>query len=75
MALVVAMIACGRAGMLSSQTGPAEQAMSLERQGKLVEAEAAWKTIARGSPSNAEPLAHLGFIESKLGHSSDAIAS
>jgi len=75
MALVLALLACSRAGVLAAQTGVAEQAMVLERQGKLVEAEAAWKAIAKENPSNAEPFAHLGFIESKLEHYSEAIAS
>lgn len=48
-----------------AQPDPGQVAFSLEREGKLVEAEAAWNALAKQYPSNPEPLAHLGLIESK----------
>jgi len=56
-----------------SQTDPGQVAFTLEREGKLAEAKAAWGELARQYPSKAEPLAHLGLIESKLEHYPEAI--
>ena len=54
---------------------PAEQAaVSLEQQGKSAEAEEAWKAIYKTQPSNPEPLAHLGLLESRQEHYPEAIA-
>ena len=56
-----------------SQTNPGQVAFSLEREGKLAEAEAAWNALAKQYPSNPEPLAHMGLIESRQGHYAEAI--
>ena len=56
-----------------AQTDPGQVAFSLEREGKLAEAEAAWSALAKQYPSNPEPLAHLGLIESKQEHYPEAI--
>ena len=56
-----------------AQPDPGQVAFSLEREGKLVEAEAAWNALAKQYPSNPEPLAHLGLIESKQQHYLKAI--
>ena len=56
-----------------AQTDPGSVAFSLEREGKLAEAEAAWTALAKQHPSNPEPLAHLGLIESKQEHYVEAI--
>jgi tetratricopeptide (TPR) repeat protein len=56
-----------------AQPDPGQVAFSLEREGKLVEAEAAWNALAKQYPSNPEPLAHLGLIESKQQHYAKAI--
>jgi hypothetical protein len=57
----------------SAQTDPGQVAFSLEREGKLTEAEAAWSALAKQFPTRAEPLAHLGLIESKQEHYAEAI--
>jgi tetratricopeptide (TPR) repeat protein len=72
--LTLALLAASRACIVFPQGGMAEQAEALERQGKLVEAEAAWKSVAKEHPSSGEPLAHVGLIEAKLEHYSEAIA-
>lgn len=56
-----------------AQTDPGQVAFSLEREGKLVEAEAAWSALAKQYPTNPEPLAHMGLIESKQEHYAEAI--
>lgn len=56
-----------------AQTDPGQVAFSLEREGKLAEAEAAWSALAKQYPTNPEPLAHLGLIESKQEHYPEAI--
>jgi tetratricopeptide (TPR) repeat protein len=55
------------------QTDPGQVAFSLEREGKLAEAEAAWNALAKQYPTNPEPLAHMGLIESKQEHYAEAI--
>ena len=60
-------------GVAVAQTDPGQVAFSLEREGKLAEAEAAWSALAKQYPTNPEPLAHMGLIESKLGHYTEAI--
>ena len=56
-----------------AQTDPGQVAFSLEREGKLAEAEAAWSALAKQHPTSAEPLAHIGLIESKQEHYTEAI--
>ena len=56
-----------------AQTNPGQVAFSLEREGKLAEAEAAWNALAKQYPTNPEPLAHMGLIESRQGHYAEAI--
>lgn len=57
----------------AAQTDPGQIAYSLEREGRLPEAAAAWGALAKQYPSNPEPLAHLGLIESKQEHYPEAI--
>ena len=57
----------------AAQSDPGQVAFSLEREGKLTEAEAAWSALAKQYPSNPEPLAHMGLIESKQEHYTEAI--
>jgi len=57
-----------------AQTDPGGVAFSLEREGKLPEAEAAWSALATRYPTNPEPLAHMGLIEARQEHYAEAIA-
>jgi tetratricopeptide (TPR) repeat protein len=50
-----------------------QQAIQLEQQGKLAEAELAWRALARSEPSNAEPWAHLGLLEAHQEHYKEAV--
>ncbi|HEY1580202.1 MAG TPA: tetratricopeptide repeat protein [Terracidiphilus sp.] len=63
----------GGAAPAFAQSDPGQAAFSLEREGKLAEAEAAWVALAKQFPTNSEPLAHLGLIESKQQHYPEAI--
>jgi len=65
---VILLAACAVA-----QTNPGQVAFSLEREGKLVEAEAAWSALAKQFPNNPEPLAHIGLIEARQQHYDEAI--
>ncbi len=51
-----------------------DAALSLEQQGKLPDAEAAWHAILKAHPGNAEALAHLGLIASHEEQYKDAAA-
>lgn len=65
---------------LASMVSPAlpqndsrDAAISLEQQGKAAEAEAAWNTFAKRYPANPEPLAHLGLLEARQEHYTEAV--
>lgn len=50
-----------------------DTAFALEQQGKTGEAEAAWRSILKAHPADAEPYAHLGFLEALQGHYKQAV--
>lgn len=53
--------------------GPArDNALALEQQGKLQQAEAAWKSISRLRPSNPEPYARIAILEARQQHYKEA---
>jgi tetratricopeptide (TPR) repeat protein len=58
-----------------SQDDPRQAAFSLEQQGKTTEAEAAWSALSKAQPTNPEPFAHLGLLEARQEHYSEAVAS
>ena len=62
---------CVRSG--SAQDDPAQHALSLARQGKIAEAEAEWKELAKQHPASPEPLAELGLLEAHQEHYAQAI--
>jgi tetratricopeptide (TPR) repeat protein len=66
--------ASSTAHALPLQTDPGQEAVSLEKRGKLIEAEAAWSALAKQYPTNPEPLAHLGLIEARQEHYTQAVA-
>jgi tetratricopeptide (TPR) repeat protein len=51
---------------------PRQSAASLEQEGKLPEAEAAWRAVLKARPT-AEAYAHLGFLEARQEHYKEAI--
>jgi tetratricopeptide (TPR) repeat protein len=50
-----------------------QTALTLEQQGKVAEAEEAWRTYLKANPSSPEPYAQLGLLEARQGHYAQAI--
>ena len=50
-----------------------DAAFALEQQGKISEAETAWRSILAARPNNAEAFAHLGFLEARQEHYKQAV--
>jgi len=50
-----------------------QQALALEQQGKIPEAEAAWRAILKAHPDIPEPYAQLGLLEARQEHYKEAI--
>ncbi len=73
LALCLALILAGCSLPVWSQSNQRQAAIFLEQQGKTSEAEAAWKAISKEQPSNPEPFAHLGLLEARQEHYSEAI--
>jgi tetratricopeptide (TPR) repeat protein len=57
----------------AGQSDPRATAFALEQEGKDADAEAIWRKLAAESPSNAEPLAHLGLLEARQEHYATAV--
>jgi len=75
--LFILALAAG-ASLSSAQAAPqataqADEAFTLEQQGKFDEAEAAWRAVAKQHPSIADPYAHLGFLEARQEHYREAV--
>jgi tetratricopeptide (TPR) repeat protein len=50
-----------------------QTALALEQQGKIGEAETAWRAIEKNNPSDSEPYARLGLLEARQEHYKQAI--
>lgn len=66
------------AGVQSSAQAPSVNqqratAFELEQNGQIVEAEAAWRSVLRVHPSDAEAYAHLGLLEARQQHYGAAV--
>jgi tetratricopeptide (TPR) repeat protein len=72
-ALSLAVVMAAWALPLLSQSDQAQAAIDLERQGKIVEAEAAWSALSRANPSDPKPYAYLGLLEARQEHFAAAI--
>ena len=60
----------------SADTAKQKQAaLALEQEGRIAEAEAAWKAVASGDPKSAEAYAHLGLLEARQELYKDAISN
>jgi tetratricopeptide (TPR) repeat protein len=72
--IYLALILAGCALFALSQSDQRQAAFSLEQQGKVTEAETAWRALSTAHPSNPEPYAHLGLLEAHQEHYTEAIA-
>jgi tetratricopeptide (TPR) repeat protein len=70
----LALILAGCALFALSQSDQRQVAFSLEQQGKVPEAEAVWRALSTAYPTNPEPYAHLGLLEARQEHYTEAIA-
>jgi len=52
-----------------------QKAISLEQQGNLVGAQAAWDIVVKSEPRNAQAFAHLGLLRARQEHYPEAIVA
>jgi len=57
----------------TGQADPRQTAAQLQQEGKLAEAETAWRTVLQQRPADAEACANLGILEARQQHYKDAI--
>ncbi len=50
-----------------------QQAITLEQQGNIADAEAAWRALLKTHPNSAEAYAHLGLLEARQEHYKQAV--
>ncbi len=72
--LVAVFLAAGWAQRTPAADIQKQAALALEQQNRLVEAEAAWRAYSKVHPQNPEPWAHLGLLEARQQHYSEAIS-
>ncbi len=72
--IFLALILVGCTFPVLPQSDQRQAAFLLEQQGKVAEAEAAWRALSTAHPSNPEPYAHLGLLEARQEHYTEAIA-
>lgn len=70
--LVLILAGCGLAAL--PQNDQRQAAFSLEQQGRIAEAAAAWRALSQAQPSNPEAFAHLGLLEAHQEHYTEAVA-
>jgi tetratricopeptide (TPR) repeat protein len=70
----LALVLAGSSVAALSQSDPRQTAFSLEQQGRVAEAESAWRALSQAQPANPEPLAHLGLLEARQEHYPEAIS-
>jgi tetratricopeptide (TPR) repeat protein len=74
MVLIAAGIGAPARPQSTQHSDTRDEAMSLERAGRVADAEVAWSALAKAHPQNAEPLAHMGLLEARQEHYPKAIA-
>jgi tetratricopeptide (TPR) repeat protein len=76
--ILIAILRMASAICQGQTTATADQlgqtAVALEQQGRNAEAEEAWRAFLRVQPANGEAYAHLGFLESRQEHYTQAVA-
>jgi tetratricopeptide (TPR) repeat protein len=72
-AITLAIVSSAHAAQSPATAHERDTAFALEQQGKTSEAEAAWRSILKAHPADAEPYAHLGFLEARQEHYKQAV--
>lgn len=72
-AVVLAIAAVQSSAQAPSINQQRATARELEQNGQIVEAEAAWRSVLRVHPSDAEAYAHLGLLEARQQHYDAAV--
>jgi len=70
---VLAMAAVQSSAQAASVNQQRATAFELEQNGQIVDSEAAWRSVLRAHPSDAEAYAHLGLLEARQEHYGAAV--
>ena len=70
---LLAMASLRGAAQQAAASEERDTAFALEQQGKVSEAEAAWRSILKVHPGDGEAYAHLGLLEARQEHYKDAV--
>jgi tetratricopeptide (TPR) repeat protein len=54
-------------------SNPRNEALALEQQGKIQEAEVRWRAVLKAHPENPESMAHIGLLEARQEHYKEAV--
>jgi tetratricopeptide (TPR) repeat protein len=66
-------MACAGVVQVSAEQDQRQKAIGLEQQGSNGEAETAWRAVIKVKPADAEAYAHLGFLEARQEHYTQAV--
>jgi tetratricopeptide (TPR) repeat protein len=73
--VILALAAASSPGQdVASADNQRQTAISLEQEGKNADAEVAWRAFLKARPTNPEALAHLGLLEARQEHYTEAVA-
>jgi tetratricopeptide (TPR) repeat protein len=73
LAIMLAAVATSCPGQVASSPTDRQTAIALEQQGDNAGAETAWRALLKDDPASAEAYAHLGFLEARQGHYTEAV--
>jgi tetratricopeptide (TPR) repeat protein len=72
--ILVIGVASSRAQAAGAADHQRQAAISLEQEGKNAEAEVAWRAFLKVQPADPEAFAHLGLLEARQEHYTEAVA-
>ncbi|HXP08366.1 MAG TPA: tetratricopeptide repeat protein [Acidobacteriaceae bacterium] len=73
LAILLAAMATRCPGQVASSSTDRQTAIALEQRGDNAGAETAWRALLTEDPASAEAYAHLGFLEARQGHYTEAV--
>jgi tetratricopeptide (TPR) repeat protein len=71
MTVALALVATGESSRVADE---GQAAVQLEQQGRFADAEAAWQSVLKSNPANAEACAHLGLLAARQEHYQEAVS-